>query len=363
MGSGMPGNASPTLPGNQPGAIPGLGNSAVFISGKVSLADGGELTDSVAIQTICRGQHHTVTYTDRRGSFSFQFGNTGPAPGGDVSDASSNVLTSRASAQEARDWQDCEVQAVLAGFSSQPIELSGHMSMLESTDLGPILLHRLSQVEGTSISVTTALAPGPARKSYEKGRDEEKKGKWDAAEQSFQKAVQIYPKYAVAWFELGRVQMQKNDYTTAQHSFEQSVAADAMYVNPYDGLAQLAFHNSEWLEVVRITDKLLTLNSVNFPGDYLLNGLANYHLRNVDAAEASARHGIKVDEAHQVPKLHFLLGMVLMQKRDYAGATEAMQQFLHWATQPSDVTEANKQLAEIARLSAAPNNAAVTERK
>ena len=237
------------------------------------------------------------------------------------------------------------------------------MNTFESTDLGAILLHRLAQVEGTSISVTTALAPDNARKAFEKGRDEEKKGKWDQAQESFQKAVLAYPKYAVAWFELGRTQMRKNDVTSAKHSFEQSLAADSMYVNPYDGLAQIAFRANQWHDVVAITDKLLALNSVNFPGDYFYNAVANYYLRDFDAAEKSARQGIKVDDAHQLPKLSYVLGMILLQKHDLPGASEALQQYLRFATQPSEVAEANKQLAEIGRLSATPNSATVTEKK
>jgi len=340
------------------------GNSTtVFISGKVTLDDGAELAEPTAVQTICHGQRHTVTYTDSHGAFSFQFGDSNPSGSADLSDASSTVMTGRASVQQSRDWQECEVQAVLAGYTSEPIELASRMSVLESTDVGRVVLHRLEHVEGTSISVTSMMAPGAAKKALEKGREEEKKGKWDQAEHSFEKAVQIYPKFAAAWSELGQAQMHQNDATAAKHSFEQSVAADPKYVNPYEGLARLAFDANQWPEVLETTTKLLALNPVNFPDAYFFNGVANFQLKNLDAAEKSARQGLRVDDGHQILKMDYLLGMILLQKGDYPGATEHMTQYLHLVKQPAEVAEANKELAEIARLSAKPSSAAVTDKK
>ena len=364
-GGGNRGASSSTTGMPQPsrGIAPGNPTTAIFISGKVGLDDGTELEEPAAIQTICRGQRHTMAYTDRRGSFNFQFGDPNPSGNADLSDASNSMMTANASIQQSRDWQDCEIQAVLAGFSSDPIELTSRMNSLESTDVGRVVLHRLEHVDGTSISVTSALAPNAAKKALEKGREEEKKGKWDQAEQSFEKAVQIYPKYAAAWSELGQAQMHHNDTASAKHSFEQSVAADPKYVNPYEGLARLAFEANQWPDVVEATNKLLALNPVNFPDAYFFNGVANFHLKNLDAAEKSARQGLRVDDGHQIPKMDYLLGMVLLQKSDYPGATEHMTQYLHLAKQPSDVAEANKELAEIARLSAKPSSAAVTDKK
>jgi len=57
------------------------------------------------------------------------------------------------------------------------------------------------------------------------------------------------------------------------------------------------------------------------------------------------------------------MGMILLQKRDYPGATEHMTQYLHLVKDPSDVAEANKELTEIARLSAKPNSAAISDKK
>jgi len=358
-GGGMSG-MSTTSESNATASVP----VAAFLSGKIALEDGSRLSDPAAIQLICHGQRRTAGYSDLRGAFSFQFGDTSSAAAvADTSDASSSIMIRGESRQDERDWRDCELQAVLAGYSSPVIELASRMSRLESVDLGTITLHRLEHVEGTSISVTTMLAPKLATKALQKGREEEKKGKWEQAQKSLQRAVEIYPKYAVAWTELGVVQVRQNDTESAKKSFEQSVAADPKYVNAYEGLAQLAYRANRWPELVETTDKLISLNPVNFPGAYFLNGVANYQLGNFDAAEKKIRQGIRVDDSHEVPKLQFLLGMILARKGEYQEASEHIKQYLDMTKNPAEIEEAKKLLANIDRVSAKPNAAAVQEKK
>ncbi len=210
--------------------------------------------------------------------------------------------------------------AQLPGFTSQPIDLSSRLSTFESADIGRLVLHRMGQVEGLTISATSAMAPKDAQKAYEKGREKASKEKWDEAEQLFSKAVEIYPKYAVAWFDLGRIQFRNNDADPARHSFEQSIAADPKFVNPYRGLAELDLSQQRWPELVTVTSQLLALNPVSFPDAWLRNALGNYYLQNLAEAEKSARQGMKVDDQHQVPKLEYLLGVILIPKAQLHGS-------------------------------------------
>ncbi len=325
-----------------------------FITGKVVLADGSRLTESAAIQTICRGQKQTVTHTDSRGAFSFEFGDRASAAAAGISDADidSSFSPSMAHRSNQRDWRECELRAELPGFISEVVDLNTRMTNFESADIGRIVLRRMGQVEGLTISATSAAAPKDAQKAYDKGREKAGKQKWDEAQPLLEKAVGIYPRYAAAWFELGVVQLKKGDKAAARNSFEQSVAADSKYANPYRGLAELDTQESKWPELVKVTDQLLALNPVNFPDAWLRNALGNCYLRNLDAAEKSARQGIKVDEQHQFPKLEYLLGVILMQKRQFGEAATHIQNYLQVAPNQAEKDEAQKQLAEITRITA-----------
>jgi TolA-binding protein len=360
-GGGRPGFGSAgSLPTNQPvpPAAPASASSMVYISGKVVLDDGSELTEPAVIQSICRGRRHSETYTDGHGNFSFRFGDPTQGATAAITDATSSNTVDRSGLQSMPNLQECQLQAELAGFTSQPIELGSHVGLTNSLDVGRLTLHRLAQVDGTSVSVTSYLAPPAAKKAYEKGLEQARKGKGDEAEKSFEKAVQIYPKYATAWYQLGRLQLLrlmqniKGDPESAKHSFEQAVAADPKYVNPYDGLAQLAMIAREWSNVVELTGKLVALNPVNFPDAYYDSSVANYYLKRFDDAEKSALQGIRMDEAHQIPKLQYLLGMIFLQKQNYQGASEHIQLFLSLAKQPDDIELAKRGLAEIEKVSA-----------
>ena len=336
-----------------------------FITGRVVLDDGTPLTESAIIQTICQGHRRTVAHTDSHGGFSFEFGDRmGDAAAGiSAADVDSSYGLPGAGRGNQREWRSCELQAELPGFTSQAFDLSSRMSTFESADIGRLVMRRMGQIEGFTISATSALAPKDAQKAFEKGREKENKQKWDEAQPWFEKAVQIYPKYAVAWFELGHIQLRKKENAKARNSFDQSIAADPKYVNPYQGLADLNTQEEQWPAVVNVTEQLLVLNPVSFPDAWFRNALGNYYLHNLAAAEKSARQGMKVDENHRLPKIEYLLGVILMQKHEYKEATAHIQNYLRVATQPSEIEEAQKRLAEITRVSASVSDPASSDKK
>ena len=330
-------------------------NTMIFLSGKVVVSDGTVLTESASIQTICKGQVRTETHTDAHGNFSFQFGGGSQTSSDSQLDAETAAGTGVTGRPDRRDLQGCELQASFPGFTSDVIQLSGRFSGDENADVGRVVLHRMSTVQGFTISATTAQAPGSARKAFEKGQQLQKEAKWAEAQKTLEKAVAIYPKFAAAWFELGRVQLHRNDPPAARHSFRQSIAADSKYINPYVVFSQLALREQKWQELVEVSDQLLALDPVSFPDVWLWNTLANYCLNNVAAAEVSARRGLQLDPEHRVPKLEYALGMVLLKKPDYQGAAEHLRVFLKLTTKPVEVAEAQKQLDEIARYSPEAN--------
>ncbi|HET7440050.1 MAG TPA: tetratricopeptide repeat protein, partial [Terriglobales bacterium] len=269
-------NGTTGRPTNNPDT-PSLRNpTSFFLVGKVRIEDGTVLTDEPAIQSECKARTRTEGYTDSKGNFSFEISNLRENELSGLAQASDSAGFGRGenngTLQER--WRNCQLQAVLPGFTSDVIEVGPHLLGMGNADVGTIVLHRQSQVEGLTISATTAAAPAKARNNYEKGRELAKKQKWEQATEKFRKAVELYPKYAVAWVELGRVQAQNKDAAAARQSFRQAVAADPKFLNPYRELAKLAFRDQQWQEVVDTTAEALKLNPVSFPQDWLLNASA-----------------------------------------------------------------------------------------
>jgi tetratricopeptide (TPR) repeat protein len=323
----------------------------LYLSGKVVTDDGTPLTDRVLIQSNCEGTVRTEGYTDRKGTFSFEFGNTKNrmlSETGLATDTRASASPGAMRQNTPRDWRKCELKAVSSGFTSQVVDLSTRPPAFGNVDIGNIVLHRLAPVEGFTISANAAQAPPEARKVYEKGLEEKKNGNLDAAEENFRKAVDAYPQYALAWLALGRVHMEKKDLAAARESFQQSIAADAKLMGPYQELAQLAARNQQWQEVADNTDQLLKLNSA-VPEFWFYNCVSKYHLGDLDAAQYSALQGVRIDTEHRVPKMEYVLGTILAERHDYTGAAQHLLRYLSLMPEGPDAADAQKKLDEVER--------------
>lgn len=345
----------------------------IFLSGKVVLDDGTAPPEPVVIERVCNGQPRPEGYTDSKGRFSFQLGqNQGMMQDASVSSAdplgggfdnSGGFGQQRGGAGgfgggpmgrgiSERDLMGCEIRAVLPGYRSEAVSLAGRR-MMDNPDIGTIIMKRLGNVEGLTLSATSGAAPKDAKKAYEKARDLMRKKKVAEAQKEYEKAVGIYPKYANAWAELGAVQEQLNDVEGARKSYEAALAADSKLVTPYVQLAFLWARDNKWQETADASERALKLNPFDYPRAYFINSVANLNLQKLEAAEKSAREGMKLDANNRIPKFKHVLGIVLAQKQDFAGASENMKSYL--AAVPPDSQEAamvKKQLAEVEKFAA-----------
>jgi tetratricopeptide (TPR) repeat protein len=333
----------------------------IFISGRVLQEDGSPATN-VVIERVCSGSARSEGYTDSKGYFSIQLGARNGAMLHDASEdmtfggaAGSDPFSrgtsggSRAAFGSENRFFDCELRARMAGFRSQSVSLANRRPM-DPPDIGTILVHRLGASEGTTVSALSLNAPKDARKAYEKGIDNAKKKKLDDAVKSFEKAVEVYPKYASAWHELGRIQAAKGDVDSARKSFDSAVTADPKFVSPYMELAVIEWKGEKWQEVADLTSKVIKLDSFDYPQAHFLNALSNYYLKNFDDAEKSARTAVRLDTRKQYLTTLRLLGVLLAQKQDYSGAAEQFKAYLTAAPQAQDAAMVRGQLAKLEEM-------------
>jgi tetratricopeptide (TPR) repeat protein len=340
-GSTIP-TGKPNSPGNFPGDVP----RAILINGKVMLDDGSAPSEPVRIERVCGGRTRPEGYTDMKGHFQFTLGQEQ----GMLPDASENAgrMSNNNPNGGVRESQlmGCDLRAVLPGFRSDTISLANHR-YLDSPDVGTIVLHRLANVEGLTTSATSALAPKDARKAFEKGLEAAKKGKPDDAEKNFEKAVEVYPRYAAAWYELGRIYEQRDHLDKAREAYNQSLTADSKYINPYERLYMFALNEQKWEDAANLTDHVIHLNPYDFPLAFYFNAIANAQLNKLDAAERSAREAVKLDTQKQNPRSYYILGFILAQKQDFAGAADCLRTYLKEAPDSKDADAVRKQLGEI----------------
>jgi len=351
-----------------PPSPPAANGMTVMLSGSVITEDGSPLREPVFIQRICNGRVSRNGRSDFKGYFTisintstqFRFGDpesTAESGGGSGLNMIGTVRSQmpQNASTIASELAGCELRASLAGFRSSSVLIpsSDVGSKVGSIDVGTIVLQRISELRGTTISATSLNAPREAQKAYDKGHRSAEQNKLPEAQQELETAVQLYPQYASAWLDLGRIYAQQNQLENARNAFEQARKADGMFVPAYVGLASLAVRESRWQEAAEQSARATQLDSVGFPAAFYYNSLANYRLGNMEEAERSARKAEMLGAQRAIPQVSLLLGVLLANRQDYADAADQLRSYLKAAPTAPNADRVRQQLAEVEKLGAA----------
>jgi Flp pilus assembly protein TadD len=325
----------PTNTTNRPADSTTINNSPVnampiFLTGTVKLLDGSPVPNNVAVRLFCgTGRTGESAYADTKGAF---------------------MLMVKPDAGLGGSLIGCVVRASVGGYESSEILLDRRTS-LDTPEIGTVYLRPFGDIkkdeEGYTVSLTTKLAPKDARKEYEKGVESQKKEKWGDAEQEFQKAVNLYPNYAVAWFELGRVYQQEKKVDDAIGAQKHALEIEPKFIGPYSELVALSFVHQNWTDVAHYASQVLRLVSFPAPQIYFYQAVANYNLKDLDAAEKSVRAAAALDEKHKVPRINQLLGIILAERGDAKEAAENLRIYLEFNPAAPDAEAVKEQLATL----------------
>jgi tetratricopeptide (TPR) repeat protein len=248
------------------------------------------------------------------------------------------------------DWRSRPYDSRTADVCPVVILLEGYRrAQVTLRDGAVIVLKRIGDHEGSTVSMTALKAPEDARKAYDKGVAAMSRKKWSAAQAEFERAVAVYPDYAAAWSDLGEAFREQSKLTEARGAYERAQKADPKYVKPYLQLARLALAEGRMQDALRITGSALELNPIEFPGIFFYHAVASFNLKQLDAAEKSARQTIELDPNHELPRAEHLLGTVLAAKGDRRGAIEHLRKYLEIAPKSTDAAEVKQRIAELER--------------
>jgi tetratricopeptide (TPR) repeat protein len=334
----------------------GQAEIAIIVSGEVRLEDGTAPQDAVQINRVCNGRTILAASTDTMGHYSFSVSAGGnstatadagqpPAQAADLNKAL-NASSTQYTNPITTALRDCEVQAVLSGFRTESVPLSVRDTS-DNGRVGTIILHPLSRSGALTISATTAAAPAAAKRAYDKGMESIGKQKWDLAEASLTEAVKIYPKFAIAWFELGQVRQKRNAQAEALAAWNEARKQDPKYVKPYESLAAVADRQGDWTAAEEYSREWLQLDPDDFASAYLINAVANARLNRVEAAELAARSGLRVDKERKIARLNYVLGLILIQKQQYAESAKYLRAYLELAPNANDAAMVREQVAKL----------------
>ena len=371
-GSPTRGNPTGNVPnpnfGNVPSNTSPSFNRPIFLSGKVMFDDGSPANTDIRIERVCSGATRLEAHADNKGRFSFQVGQN-PMAFTDASDSPTDGFGGSGAqygtpgygrnsgfgggfgANQTNPLWNCELRAAYPGFRSDVIELSNRRS-LDDPNVGTIVLHRLVNVQGTTISVTSELAPKPAQKAYQKGVHAAQAGKVEEAEKQFQQATDLYPKYAVAWFDLGQLRQRAGNAEDARKCYLAATAADSKFLSPFDRLALLSAQTGKWDDAAEYSKHVIELNPVEFPSSFWYNALANYQLHKPADAEKSVSELLKLDTRHHFPEAENLMAQLMLDKGKYPDAAVHLRAYLALAPNAKNADALKAMLLKIDQASA-----------
>lgn len=359
--------ASPAPGSSQPTEPSAADDLVLFLRGRIATNDGTSLPNDALVERICSNTVLQQVYASPRGEFTMQMGSrfdsfldasAGPASQQGVANKASRDGIPR------HDLMNCELRASAVGFRSNSISLVDLTPSGSAIDVGAIVVERATKIKGMTLSATPYKAPSDARKAYEKGLEAERKGKLAEARKYFEQALEIYPKYASAWFQLGTVFEKVNQKDSARAAYTRATTIDTRFLPPYLSLAEMAYEAGNWTEVLQFTGHIIDLDLLNH-GDvgyvldldesnpaeaYFYNAVANYKLNKVEEAEKSALRAERVDLRTNFPQLHLLLADIFAGKKNYAVAISELQAYLELAPHAKDGDEVREQLAKLEKL-------------
>lgn len=128
---------------------------------------------------------------------------------------------------------------------------------------------------------------------------------------------------------------------------ERAVKSDPQYLKPYVQLARLAVAEDRNRDALDITSRGLAFSPVEFPAIYFYNAVANFNLKNYDAAERSATETIAHDLEREFPEVERLLGSIFAVKGDLVPAIAHFRKYLELSPNAADADVISKRIDEL----------------
>jgi len=202
-----------------------------------------------------------------------------------------------------------------------------------------------------SISADDLRIPESARKEFERAKRllNEKKNPRESII-SFQRAIELYPDYADAYFLLGVAQLQVNDASAAEASLRKAISLDARRTGPYYPLAMILFSQRKFSDEQQI---LLQAQALD-PSDWRWA----FEIARADAQQGNWNEALQgalaVRTMPNAPtKIHLLLGDIYSNTGRLKESIDELELFLHLDPQSPFVPRIQQVLPELRRKLAA----------
>jgi tetratricopeptide (TPR) repeat protein len=203
----------------------------------------------------------------------------------------------------------------------------------------------LNSVQDLTVGTAELAVPNAAKKEYGKACESLASGKNDDAEKHLRKAIELFPQYSASWVLLGQILEQRPDLPGSRDACQKAASASPGYIQAYLCLADIAMHEGDWSGVLVQSVKAIEIDPANASAGYVYKGCANYSLRQLSEAEASALKASDIEKTRKYkdqddrdkysdPRVHILLAQIYDEKGETSKEVVELREFLKTVRNP-----------------------------
>jgi tetratricopeptide (TPR) repeat protein len=242
---------------------------------------------------------------------------------------------------DAFDPRTCSVRASHPGYTSSIVETSNiNLALHETTAKLPPIVLSGAVLDPYTIHTTGDSMPAHTKGPFEKAMKALDAKKYDDAIALLKEVVATAPKFADGWHALGVVYDKLERPAEARDAYTHAIEADPKQLTSYVALTRLCIKTKDWQCALNNADSEIRLDTKHtYPEIYVHKAVAQYGLKDLASAEASAMEAIRLDPKHKWPRAEYVLGRILEAKGDITGAREHMQKNLELQPTAKDAEE------------------------
>ncbi len=185
--------------------------------------------------------------------------------------------------------------------------------------------HNFGGLATAFVSASDLGVPGRARKELDKAGELADKQQLAQAVQKLNKAISIYPTYALAYNNLGVIYSRLGDSVREREALQKAISLNDHFVLPYINLGRMDMAAGDFLAAETILDKAFTLDPAD-PITLILLSYSQFMDRHFDEAIATSHRAHVVGKPHAF--VHRVAARAFEQQRQGAAAIEELELFL-----------------------------------
>ena len=196
------------------------------------------------------------------------------------------------------------------------------------------------------VSALDLNVPSEAKKEFQKGADAMQANNTADAMKHLQRAIDLYPQYAMAWNHLGVVYMQTNQPDKGEEAFQKAVDLNPHYPSALINLAKVRWSQKKTADVEDLMRKAVAADPSSLEALAILcNALVVEGKTDEAVADANKLHSLP--QHQQFALVHFLTARALLHTNRGSEAAAQLQLFLQEAPTSPAAPQARQALAQL----------------